>query len=129
MTVWRKAAQFTPEKGAASTWIFTIARNARIDKMRKQKVVWQEFDEETDPRKSDDLLPDEAVSLGQTQRRVRDALDALPEDQAIAIQLSYVEGLSHGEIANKLQVPLGTIKSRLRIAYAKIRETLREEFG
>ena len=124
MTVWRKAALFAPDKGAVTTWVFTIARNISIDRMRGQRIVWQVFDETTDTRPADDPPPDEAVSAKQTQERVRQAMHDLPADQLEVVQLSFVEGLSHGAIAQRLGLPLGTIKSRLRLAYARVRATL-----
>jgi RNA polymerase sigma-70 factor (ECF subfamily) len=105
-TVWRRASLYTADKGSAATWIFTIARNLRIDRLRRE-VPWQE-------------LPKERQVL------VRTVLASLPPDQQSVVALSYLEGLSHGEIAERLKLPLGTVKSRMRIAYQKIRAGLED---
>ena len=75
---------------------------------------------------SSDELPDEAVSARERQDRVRVALSTLPEDQHEVVSLSYLEGLSHSEIADRLGLPLGTVKSRMRLAYQKIREAVED---
>ena len=121
LTVWRKAALYSPDKGAVATWIFTIARNLRIDRLRRE-FAWQELsDEIAETLPSDQIAPDEAVASGQREVRVRAVLGALSPDQREVVVLSYVEGLSHAEIAQKLSLPLGTVKSRMRLAYQKVR--------
>jgi RNA polymerase sigma-70 factor, ECF subfamily len=125
LAVWRKAALYAEDKGSASTWIYTIARNLRIDKLRRE-FAWQELPEGHDETASDDIAPDEAVSDMERQSRVRSALSLLPPDQHEVVTLSYLEGLSHSEIADRLQLPLGTVKSRMRLAYQKIRETVED---
>ena len=125
LMVWRKAQLYSSDKGSASTWIFTIARNLRIDKLWRE-VPWQELPEGRDEEASEDALPDEAVVERERQDRVQAVLAALPSDQSDVVQLSYLEGLSHSEIANRLNVPLGTVKSRMRLAYQKIREAVED---
>jgi RNA polymerase sigma-70 factor, ECF subfamily len=125
LAVWRKAPLYDAEKGSASTWIYTIARNLRIDRLRRE-VAWQELPEGHDETASDDPAPDEILSDHERQTRVRAALKQLPEDQHEVVALSYLEGLSHSEIADKLGLPLGTVKSRMRLAYQKIRETVED---
>jgi RNA polymerase sigma-70 factor, ECF subfamily len=125
LTVWRKAALYSGEKGSATTWIFTIARNLRIDRLRKE-FPWQELPEGHNETASSDILPDEAVSEAERKSRVQAALATLPEDQHEVVMLSYVEGLSHSEIAQRLKLPLGTVKSRMRLAYQKIREAVED---
>ena len=125
LTVWRKAALYSGEKGSATTWIFTIARNLRIDRLRKE-VAWQELPDSHEETASTDTLPDEAVSEGERRDRVQAAMAQLPEDQLEVVSLSYVDGLSHSEIAEKLKLPLGTVKSRMRLAYQKIREAVED---
>ncbi len=125
LMVWRKAQLYSSDKGSASTWIFTIARNLRIDKLRRE-VPWQELPEGRDEEASDDALPDEAVVERERQGRVQAVLAALPSEQSAVVQLSYLEGLSHSEIADRLNVPLGTVKSRMRLAYQKIREAVED---
>jgi RNA polymerase sigma-70 factor, ECF subfamily len=125
LTVWRKAALYSGEKGSPTTWIFTIARNLRIDRLRRE-FPWQELPEGHDETASSDVAPDEAVSEAERKRRVQAALATLPEDQHEVVTLSYIDGLSHSEIAERLKLPLGTVKSRMRLAYQKIRESVED---
>jgi RNA polymerase sigma-70 factor, ECF subfamily len=125
LMVWRKAALYASEKGSPTTWIFTIARNLRIDRLRKE-VPWQELPEGHNEEASDDVPPDEAVSDRERQARVQTVLATLPDDQHSVVTLSYLDGLSHSEIASKLGLPLGTVKSRMRLAYQKIREAVED---
>ena len=125
LTVWRKAALFSSERGSATTWIFTIARNLRIDRIRRE-VPWQALGEEQFEQASDDPLQDEQLASRQVQSRMQAVLETLPADQTEVVQLAYGEGLSHGEIAQRLGIPLGTVKSRMRLAYQKIRESFQD---
>ncbi len=124
LTVWRRAALYTQEKGSAATWIFAIARNLRIDRLRRE-VPWQELPREHEEA-ADELPADEVLSGKERQARVRAALAELPSEQHEVVVLSYIEGLSHGAIAARLGLPLGTVKSRMRIAYQKIRAALED---
>ena len=125
LTVWRKAGLYAETRGSEATWVFTIARNLRIDRLRKQTTMRQ-VDEDLTLFESDDTSPDEAVSQAQEHERVREALTCLPEEQREIIQLSYNHGLSQREIADRLSVPLGTVKSRMRLAYSRIRNALED---
>ena len=125
INVWRSAAHYTADKGGAATWIFAIARNLRIDRLRRE-VPWQELPQELRDGVCGDLRPDEALVEKERQARVRAALSSLPPEQREVVTLSYLEGRSHGEIAKRLGVPLGTVKSRMRIAYQKIRAGLED---
>ena len=125
LMVWRKAALYSVEKGSPSTWIFTIARNLRIDRLRRE-FAWQELPEGRDEIASSDIPPDEAVSETERRLRVQSALEGLPAEQAEVVSLSFVEGLSHSEIAARLGLPLGTVKSRMRLAYQKVREAVED---
>ena len=125
LAVWRKAALYSDEKGSATTWIFTIARNLRIDRLRKE-VAWQPLPEDNNEQPSLDPLPDAELSERERGERVRAMLAELPEDQSAVVQLAFVEGLSHSEIAKRLDLPLGTVKSRMRLAYQKIRDALED---
>jgi RNA polymerase sigma-70 factor (ECF subfamily) len=125
-TVWQKAALYSPDKGAASTWIFTIARNLRIDRIRRQRP-WQELtDEVAASIASDEPSPDTQINERQREARVRMVLDALPADQLEVVRLAFMEGLPHSEIAARLRLPLGTVKSRIRLAYNKLRSALED---
>ena len=123
LTVWRKAALYAGEKGSMTTWVFAIARNLRIDRLRRE-VPWQELPEGRMAQASEDPLPDEAMAEKEQQERVQAALADLPPEQKEVVSLAYLDGLSHSEIAERLGVPLGTVKSRMRIAYQKIRQGL-----
>lgn len=125
MTVWRKAHLFVAARGNASTWIFTIARNLRIDRIRRE-MPWQATVSQVPEVADDDPPPDEAVAQQQEQSLLRDIVARLPSDQHQVVALSYIDGLSHSEIAERLDIPLGTVKSRIRLAYQKIRESLEE---
>lgn len=126
LAVWRKAHLFAENKGSITTWIYTIARNLRIDRLRRQ-VVWQDIDDEADRLESDAEAPDVTVSRGEVRDRVRAALRLLPPEQYEAVQLSYMDGLSHHEISERLNMPLGTVKSRIRLAYQKIKESIGDQ--
>lgn len=125
MMVWRKAALYSGDKGSATTWIFTIARNLRIDRLRRE-VAWQPLPEGADDEPSTDPLPDEELDTRERRDRVRAALAELPADQSEVVTLSYIEGLSHSEIAVRLGLPLGTVKSRMRLAYQKVRSAVED---
>jgi RNA polymerase sigma-70 factor (ECF subfamily) len=123
LTVWRKAALFDPSRASASTWIFTVARNLRIDAIRRERRP--EFDP-NDPA----LVPDEEVAADtqmvrdDDDARVRDALAQLSPDQAQVVQMSFFADKPHSQIAQELGLPLGTVKSRLRLAMVKIRSVM-----
>lgn len=123
LMVWRKAEQYASDRGSASTWIYTIARNLRIDRLRRE-VPWQELTEDHLQQVSDEPLQDELLASHQIQSRMRSVLESLPADQTEVVMLAYVEGLSHGEIAARLGIPLGTVKSRMRLAYQKIKNSV-----
>lgn len=125
LTVWRKAQLYSDEKGSATTWIFTIARNLRIDRLRRE-VSWQPLPENRDEEASDAPDPEEEVTEKERREKVRSVLATLPPDQSEVVTLSYVEGLSHSEIAERLGLPLGTVKSRMRLAYQKVKEAVED---
>lgn len=126
LTVWRKAALYSAEKGSLTTWIFTIARNLRIDRLRRE-TAWQELPEDIAERLvSDEAPPDEAASLKQREARVQAVLGDLSAEQRQVVELAYIDGLSHSEISERLSLPLGTVKSRMRLAYQKVRSALED---
>lgn len=128
--VWRRAASFDPAKSSASTWIFTIARNKRIDALRGDRRP--DFDP-NDPTLAAALAAaapapaDRAVAVAQRDARLAAALDDLPEEQALLVRMAYFEDKTHGRIAAETALPLGTVKSRLRLAMARLRRALDEE--
>jgi RNA polymerase sigma-70 factor (ECF subfamily) len=126
VTVWRKASLFDRSHASVSTWIFRIARNRRIDVFRRTKKP--DLDpEETMLLPSGVEAPDARVDAMETEARVRAAMKDLPGEQLQLLQLSFYEGLSHSEIAAKLDVPLGTVKSRIRLAFSKMKANLDED--
>ena len=125
LTVWRKAGLYSDEKGSATTWIYTIARNLRIDRLRRE-VPWQALPEGHDETQSDDPTPDEALAEEERRQRIQAALGELPPDQYEVVALAFIDGLSHNEIAERLSLPLGTVKSRMRLAYQKMRAAVED---
>lgn len=119
LTVWRKADLFDARKARAATWIFTIARNRRLDMLRRDArplpVPEIELAEQTVKR------PDDIVALSQDAARVRDALSQLKPDQVEVLRLAFFMDSPHSEIARQLDLPLGTVKSRIRNAMVKLR--------
>jgi RNA polymerase sigma-70 factor (ECF subfamily) len=126
ISVWRKCEMYDPKKASASTWIFTIARNLRIDRFRSEKRP--EFDA-NDPSLMPEAEPlaDDQLIVSDRQAVVKNAIALLPDDQKAVISLSFVEGLSHQEISDRLNLPLGTVKSRLRLSFEKLRTSLRSQ--
>lgn len=121
LTVWRKASQFDRSQASASTWIFRIARNKRIDVARRlSKPALEPGEPALLP--PDLQAPDEAAHASARDVRVHAALKGLPEEQLRLLQLAFFDGLSHSEIAERLGMPLGTVKSRLRLAFDKLRK-------
>ena len=120
-TVWRKAHLFDPTRASASTWIFTIARNKKIDAIRKQN---RPEPEQLYP--DQDYEPDQeaVVELQQETERLTSALKELPEKQRVLVEKAYLGELSHSEIAEITGLPLGTIKSRIRLALEKLRHSM-----
>jgi len=122
--VWQKADAFDPRKAAASTWIYTIARNCRTDMYRRL----QKFDT---PISAEDIWPEaeseEAFVAIQQRRdaaRIHDMLKELPHEQSQILVKVYMEGKSHSEVAEELDLPLGTVKSRVRLALKKLQLTI-----
>ncbi len=126
INVWRKAGQFQPEKAAAATWVFTIARNVHIDLFRKAKRP--DFDP-NDPAFVPDAEPlaHDALNLKQEAARLKKIIAALPEEQQDVLRLAFFQEKPHPEIAAELNIPLGTVKSRIRLAFKRIRSELGDQ--
>jgi len=125
MTVWKKVHLFSPERGSVSAWIFTIARNARVDRLRRgSSQPYLDIDDLE--VMSDDPDGEEMTFVSQRADKVALALRELPEVQRRIIELAFVEDISQSEIAKKLVVPLGTVKSRMRLAYDKLKIKLED---
>jgi RNA polymerase sigma-70 factor (ECF subfamily) len=120
LRVWHNAPRYDPSRASPATWIFTIARNARIDAIRRvaraapdpEDPMWVPAGEEP---------PDAAAARRATAERVRSALDELPANQLEVLDRAYLQGQSLSEVAEALSVPLGTVKSRVRLAMERLR--------
>jgi RNA polymerase sigma-70 factor, ECF subfamily len=121
LSVWRKARLFDPSKASAATWLFTIARNLRIDAIRRERRP------ELDP---EDFMPepepdaDAGLMLAENEGRLRLALKLLPADQIQVVELSFFADKPHSQIARELGIPLGTVKSRLRLAMGRLKRAM-----
>lgn len=111
--VWRRADSFDPGRAAASTWIYTIARNKRIDRLRRERR----------PAMSEEEY---AAERSQAETRIARSIDELPEDQAMVVKMAFYEGKSHSAIAAELHLPLGTVKSRIRLALTRLRGLIQD---
>lgn len=118
--VWNKAASFNSNKASVNTWIFTIARNTRIDFIRRngradRKIAIEDIWHEADS-------PEPVVELQQrrVETQIRNAMSTLPQEQALVLEKAFMESKSHNEIALELDLPLGTVKSRIRLALNKL---------
>jgi RNA polymerase sigma-70 factor (ECF subfamily) len=119
--VWQKAAGYNPEKASATTWIYTVARNCRIDMLRRKSNTqhlplenedfWHEPDEET---------PVSLLRQKRSEDKVQQSLAQLPKEQDEILRKVYLEGKSHAEASSELGLPLGTVKSRVRLALQKM---------
>ncbi|UDF02704.1 sigma-70 family RNA polymerase sigma factor [Asticcacaulis sp. AND118] len=119
LNVWRKASYFDPKKASATTWIYSIARNLHIDSLRKQKRAHSLPDDLWAPEPEE--APDAHLIGVQDARTVGALMQTLSPDQREVVRLSFFEDLSHGDIAAALSLPLGTVKSRLRLAMMRLR--------
>ncbi len=127
LAVWRKAAQFDPSSGGAAAWIFTIARNLRIDAARRA-VRQARADQPGLIDNADDIVdsPEILMARGEDVSRVAAALLRLSEEQSRVVRMSFIEERPHAEIAESLGIPLGTVKSRIRLAMSRLRDLLDE---
>lgn len=125
LTVWRRADRFDPAQASASTWIFTIARNKRIDALRRERRP--EIDPDDPTLVPDPVEPaDRRLEAAQASGRLRAALRELPPEQAELLRLAYFEDKAHSAISAERGIPLGTVKSRLRLAMERLRKALRD---
>jgi RNA polymerase sigma factor (sigma-70 family) len=123
LTVWRRSETFDRSKAAVSTWLFTIARNKRIDMLRKEiRPQLDPLDPMLSPNQ--EASADDIYASNQEAIKIYKAIEQLPSDQAILIKMTYYEDKSHSVIANELKMPLGTVKSRIRLASTRLRKLL-----
>jgi RNA polymerase sigma-70 factor (ECF subfamily) len=124
--VWTKADYYDPKMASPSTWIYTIARNKKIDILRKsRKAVLENIDTAILPP----IIPrlEEDIEHDQKFEVINQYLDELPKEQLALLKMNFIEEKSHGEIAEITKIPLGTIKSRIRLAMEKIRERIEKD--
>lgn len=126
--VWRKAALYDPAKASPSTWIFTIARNRRIDAFRRESHPELDADE---PALQISAVPtaDQALETKQSSAQIVEAMSKLSDNERQLLNLAYYEDKSHSTIATELKIPLGTVKSRLRQVFRKLRSDLSSKLG
>ena len=123
LTVWRKSETFDRSKAAVSTWLFTIARNKRIDMLRKEiRPQLDPLDPMLSPNQ--EAAADDIYGSNQEAMKISKAIEQLPTDQAVLIKMTYYEDKSHSIIADELKIPLGTVKSRIRLASTRLRKLL-----
>jgi RNA polymerase sigma-70 factor, ECF subfamily len=119
--IWKKALEYTPQKGSVSTWILTITHHSAIDALRKRNsraslpVFEDELERIADTRETRDVLE---------QTVIQKAMQQLEPQEQLCIELAYFEGLSHSQLASKLELPLGSVKTRIRIGLQKLRDSL-----
>ena len=124
-TLWRKAGLFDPAKSSLSTWLYRIARNRRIDLARRERGDFDPDEPMLQPAGSPDL--DQLVDIQQREEVVRSVLTSLPPEQLDLVKLAFFEGLSHSQISEATGLPLGTVKSRIRLAFTRLRRMLEAE--
>ena len=127
--VWKQASRYDTSRGAVIAWMLMMTRSRAIDRLRSRRGLppvaadsWKGLAEMVDPAQGPELTTLTADQIG----RVRDALNALPLTQRLAIQLAFYEGLTHVEIAERLEEPLGTVKTRIRLGLLKLRDAVTE---
>jgi RNA polymerase sigma factor (sigma-70 family) len=124
LTLWRKAHLFDPAKSSVTTWLYRIARNRRIDAARRDRLDYVDPMDSAFDEVADDAALDSAIDLQQREEVLRSAIRQLPEEQLSLVRLAFFDSLSHSTIAEMTGLPLGTVKSRIRLAFARLRRAL-----
>jgi RNA polymerase sigma-70 factor (ECF subfamily) len=124
--VWRRAAAYDPERGSVTAWLLTIARSRSIDRVRARagRTNLEQPLEDGGEVRTHAASPEEHTAMSQQRRRILAALNTLNPDQRRVLELAYFSGLSHSEMAARLAVPVGTVKTRIRLGMMKLRELL-----
>lgn len=123
LKVWRRASTYSPDKASGTTWIYTLARNCRIDLLRRQQRQPLAVDADAlwDLEADEDSGPGQSAERQHVAEQVQNSLAALPFDQRQVVSKVYMEGKTHSEVAAELSLPLGTVKSRIRLAMSKMK--------
>jgi RNA polymerase sigma factor (sigma-70 family) len=128
IVLWHKASLFDPSKSSLATWLFRVARNRRIDALRRDRSGLLDPEDPAlhpaQPEAADDIYEAE-----ERDERVRQAMLELPDEQAMLVRQAFFLGRSHSQIADETGLPLGTVKSRIRLAFARLRRTLESGDG
>lgn len=126
VVLWHKAALFDPAKSSLATWLFRVARNRRIDALRRDR---SHLVDPEDPmlRPEETVPPDREIDDRRRDGRIRAAVAALPQEQLELVRYAFFYGLTHSQIAERAGLPLGTVKSRIRLAFARLRRDLESD--
>jgi len=125
--VWRKAARFDRSRASAATWIYAIARNKRIDLLRKSARPAIETEDWLTVFAPEEGSADTSILAGQTYERMKKLMAGLSADQLVVIRMAFFEEKSHTAIADQLKLPLGTVKSRIRLALGRLRGAMEKD--
>jgi RNA polymerase sigma factor (sigma-70 family) len=124
VTLWRKAELFDPAKSSVTTWIYRIARNRRIDAARRDRMDYMDPMDSAFEGAADDAELDVAVDLQQREEALRVAIKDLPDEQLTLVKMAFFDSMSHSAIAEMTGLPLGTVKSRIRLAFNRLKRSL-----
>lgn len=127
LSIWRRGASYSPDKGKFTTWLFSIAHNRTIDELRRRRRDLNRGNDDVEEHLdiiAADISPDDSAVAQSEYAMVREAMKALPPEQRQVVELAYFRGLTQAEIAEKMGQPLGTVKTRMRLALKKLRDAL-----
>ena len=120
ISIWTKSRTYNSEKSSVSTWIYTIAKNKRIDKIRKEKKHYSTESDESLEIPVPSIQEDQVIAT-EISEKIKSCISVLPKEQAQLLKLSYFYEKTHSDIASELKIPLGTVKSRIRLALSKMK--------
>ncbi len=120
LELWRTAARFDPERASVSTWAITMARRRAVDRVRREQSQRDRIERSAMQRQTEPSIPGDTVVASIEAERVNRAVAELPDEQRTVIQMAFLDGDSHAEIAERLDLPLGTVKGRVRLGLKKL---------